>query len=40
MNLSIKKVGKQYRRDFWGVRDFSLDLGLLLLALAVTGRKR
>jgi hypothetical protein len=34
MNLSIKNVGKQYRRDF------SLDLGLLLLALAVIGRMR
>jgi ABC-2 type transport system ATP-binding protein len=26
MNLSIKNVSKQYRRDFWGLRDFSLEL--------------
>jgi len=26
MNLSIQSVSKQYRRDFWGLRDFSLDL--------------
>jgi len=26
MNLSIQWVGKQYRRDFWGLRGFSLDL--------------
>ena len=26
MNLSIQLVGKQYRRDFWGLRGFSLDL--------------
>jgi len=27
MNLSIKNISKQYRRDFWGLRGFSLDLG-------------
>ena len=26
MKLSIQSVSKQYRRDFWGLRDFSLDL--------------
>jgi ABC-2 type transport system ATP-binding protein len=26
MNLSIKNVSKQYRRDVWGLRDFSLEL--------------
>lgn len=26
MQLTIEKVGKQYRRDFWGLRDFSLTL--------------
>ncbi len=26
MQLTIRSVGKQYRRDFWGLRDFSLDL--------------
>jgi len=27
MNLTIKHVSKQYRRDAWGLRDFSLELG-------------
>lgn len=26
MNLSIQSVSKQYRRDFWGLRGFSLEL--------------
>lgn len=26
MRLEIKGVGKQYRNDFWGVKDFSLNL--------------
>jgi ABC-type multidrug transport system ATPase subunit len=26
MNLSIKNVSKQYHRDVWGLRDFSLEL--------------
>ena len=26
MNLSIQSVSKQYRRDFWGLREFSLEL--------------
>jgi ABC-type multidrug transport system ATPase subunit len=26
MNLSIRSVSKQYRRDFWGLRGFSLEL--------------
>jgi len=33
MNLSIKDVSKQYRRDFWGLRDFSLELGAGVLGL-------
>jgi ABC-2 type transport system ATP-binding protein len=33
MNLSIKNVSKQYRRDFWGLRDFSLELGPGVLGL-------
>lgn len=27
MNLSISHVGKQYRRDFWGLRDMTLEIG-------------
>ena len=27
MNLTITKLSKQYRRDFWGLRDFDLELG-------------
>jgi ABC-2 type transport system ATP-binding protein len=26
MNLTISHLSKQYRRDFWGLRDFDLDL--------------
>jgi ABC-2 type transport system ATP-binding protein len=33
MNLSIRNVSKQYRRDFWGLRDFSLELGPGVLGL-------
>ena len=33
MNLSIKNVSKQYRRDFWGLRDFTLELGPGVLGL-------
>ena len=33
MNLSVRNVGKQYRRDFWGLRDFSLELGPGVLGL-------
>ncbi len=33
MNLSIQNVSKQYRRDFWGLRDFSLELGPGVLGL-------
>ncbi len=27
MKLSISHLGKQYRRDFWGLRDMTLELG-------------
>ena len=27
MKLSISRLGKQYRRDFWGLRDMTLELG-------------
>jgi len=27
MKLTIEHLSKQYRRDFWGLRDFSLELG-------------
>jgi len=33
MQLVIEQVGKQYRRDFWGLRDFSLSLGSGVLGL-------
>ena len=33
MNLSIKNISKQYRRDFWGLQDFSLELGPGVLGL-------
>ena len=33
MQLSIAGVGKQYRRDFWGLRNFSLELGSGVLGL-------
>src|SRR5512136_2037802 len=33
MQLAIDHVGKQYRRDFWGLRDFALGLGPGVLGL-------
>jgi ABC-2 type transport system ATP-binding protein len=33
MNLSIKNVSKEYRRDVWGLRDFSLELEAGVLGL-------
>lgn len=33
MEILIKNVGKQYRRDFWGLRQFSLKLGSGVLGL-------
>ena len=33
MNLSIEQVGKRYRGDFWGLRDFTLKLGPGVLGL-------
>ena len=27
MKLTIEHLSKQYRRDFWGLRDFDLELG-------------
>ena len=33
MELCIENVGKQYRRDFWGLRNFSLMLGPGVLGL-------
>lgn len=33
MNLSIQSVSKQYRRDFWGLRGFSLELEAGVLGL-------
>jgi len=33
MNLSIENVSKQYNRDIWGLRDFSLELGPGVLGL-------
>jgi ABC-2 type transport system ATP-binding protein len=33
MQLAIDHVGKQYRRDFWGLRDFSLSLNSGVLGL-------
>ena len=33
MDLSIEKVGKRYRGDFWGLRDFTLKLGPGVLGL-------
>jgi ABC-type multidrug transport system ATPase subunit len=26
MHLKIDRLSKQYRRDFWGLRDFTLEL--------------
>lgn len=33
MKLTIAGVGKRYQGDFWGLRDFSLDLGTGVLGL-------
>ena len=33
MTLSIQSVSKQYRRDFWGLRGFSLELNAGVLGL-------
>ncbi len=33
MQLSIQGVGKQYRRDFWGLRDFTLEMRSGVLGL-------
>ena len=33
MRLTIEGVGKRYRGDFWGLREFSLDLGPGVLGL-------
>jgi ABC-type multidrug transport system ATPase subunit len=33
MDLSIEQVGKRYRGDFWGLRDFTLKLGPGVLGL-------
>lgn len=27
MKLTIKHLSKQYRRDFWGLREFDLEVG-------------
>ena len=33
MKLSISHLSKQYRRDFWGLRDFDLELGAGVIGL-------
>ena len=33
MNLTIEHLSKQYRRDFWGLRDFNMQLGPGVLGL-------
>jgi len=33
MNLSIQNASKQYRHNFWGLRDFSLELGVGVIGL-------
>jgi len=33
MKLSTSNLGKQYRRDFWGLKDFSLEVGPGILGL-------
>ena len=33
MKLSITNLGKQYRHDFWGLKDFSLEVGSGILGL-------
>ena len=33
MKLAIHHLSKQYRRDFWGLREFDLDLGAGVIGL-------
>lgn len=33
MKLETSSLGKQYRHDFWGLKDFSLEVGLGILGL-------
>jgi len=33
MKLTVTNLGKQYRRDFWGLKDFSLEVGPGILGL-------
>jgi ABC-type multidrug transport system ATPase subunit len=33
MKLTVTKLGKQYRREFWGLKDFSLEVGSGILGL-------
>jgi len=33
MKLTVNNLGKQYRRDFWGLKDFSLDIKPGILGL-------
>ncbi len=33
MQLVMTRLGKQYRRDFWGLKDFSLEIGPGILGL-------
>ena len=33
MNLTVSNLGKQYRRDFWGLKDFSIEIKPGILGL-------
>ncbi len=33
MQLTIQNLGKQYKRDFWGLKDFTLDIKPGILGL-------
>ena len=33
MHLIVNNLGKQYKRDFWGLKDFSLDIKPGILGL-------
>ena len=33
MHLSVKNLGKQYKRDFWGLKDFSIEIQAGILGL-------
>jgi len=33
MKLSVTNFRKQYRRDFWGLNEFTLDVGPEILSL-------